>query len=137
MRAALWPDDGLEEHAGEIERFFTAPDRTNHPTLQVVFVCPREAGGLCGFVEASMRSYAEGCTTDQVGYIEGWYVDPGQRNQGVGRLLVAAAEEWARRQGCREMASDTELANVASQQAHEQLGYTEVERSIHYIKALE
>lgn len=136
MRAALWPDAEPAEHARDVSLFFRGPDPQLLPTLQAVFVCARAAGGLCGFVEVGLRSYAEGCDTNRVGYLEGWYVDPDQRQQGVGQQLVAAAEQWAREQGCTEMASDTELDNIESQQAHQRLGYTEVERSVHFVKLL-
>lgn len=43
--------------------------------------------------------------------------------QGAGRALVAAAEVWAREQGCREFASDTELENTESAAAHRALGF--------------
>lgn len=136
MRAALWPDSDPRELAQEVGWFLTAPDPTLQPTLQAALVAVRETGGLCGFVELGIRPYAEGCETNHVGYLEGWYVDPDQRRQGVGRQLVAAAEEWARGQGCAEMASDAELHNTLSQQAHQRLGYVEVERSVHFRKAL-
>lgn len=44
-----------------------------------------------GFVEASLRPYAEGCDTRPVGYLEGGYVAPEWRGQGIGRALVEAA----------------------------------------------
>ncbi len=71
-----------------------------------VFVAADPSGCLCGFVEVSLRQSAEGCGTRPVGYIEGWFVDPDYRNQGVGRSLVVAAETWALERGCQEMASD-------------------------------
>jgi aminoglycoside 6'-N-acetyltransferase I len=39
---------------------------------------------------------------------------------------VRAAEEWARGQGCVELASDTEAANAASAAAHRALGFTDL-----------
>jgi aminoglycoside 6'-N-acetyltransferase I len=136
MRAALWPHEEPEESARTVRQFLVAPDAAPDPTLHAVLVCPRAAGGLCGFVELSIRPYAEGCETNRVGYIEGWYVDPDARHQGVGRQLIIAAEGWARGQGCSEMASDAELDNTASQQAHQRLGYTEIERIVCFRKAL-
>lgn len=135
MRAALWDDAEPEEHADEVA-YFLSGQAPPLATLHAVLVCPRPAGGLCGFVELSIRPYAEGCDTDRVGYLEGWYVDPDQRGGGLGRRLIEAAEGWARAQGCREMASDAELDNLASQAAHARLGYAEVERSVHFRKAL-
>jgi GNAT superfamily N-acetyltransferase len=40
-------------------------------------------------------------------------------NQGIGRELMRSAEEWARAQGCVEMASDALTENEPSQHAHE------------------
>lgn len=130
LRMALWPDDTADEQRAEMATYVAAP----RPTA--VFVAPRAAGGLRGFVEVSIRDYAEGCESDWIGYVEGWYVDSDARRCGVGRALIAAAEAWAIAQGCREMASDAELANVLSQEAHGRLGYAEVGRSVHFRKEL-
>lgn len=135
MRAALWPH-ALDEHGPAIAGFLADPGAPPDPTLQAVLVCPRPTRGLCGFVELGVRNYAEGCASDRVAYVEGWYVDADQRGRGVGRLLIAAAEAWARAQGCDELASDAELANLASQAAHIRLGFTEVGRSVNFRKAL-
>ena len=79
-----------------------------------------------GFIEVSVRPYAEECYSGSVGYIEGWYVVPDLRRSGIGRQLVEAGEAWARAQGCREMASDAALDNAGSTTAHEALGYLSV-----------
>ena len=55
---------------------------------------------------------------------------------GIGRALVAAAEAWARAQGCTEMASDTNLDYPLSPLAHARLGYQETSRRFHYRKDL-
>ena len=91
---------------------------------------------VTGFLEASLRQYAEGCDTSPVGCIEGWYVEPASRRRGIGRALVAAAEDWARSRGCTEMASQTLIENVDGQHAHERLGYSEVERQVCFRKTL-
>jgi aminoglycoside 6'-N-acetyltransferase I len=136
MRAALWSDQEPTESGRTVRQFLVAPGPALQPMLHAVLVCPRATGGLCGFVELSIRPYAEGCETNRVGYIEGWYVDPDIRHRCVGRRLIAAAEAWARGQGCSEMASDAELDNLSSQQAHQRLSYTEVERIVCFRKAL-
>jgi aminoglycoside 6'-N-acetyltransferase I len=58
------------------------------------------------------------------------------RKSGVGAALIRAAENWAREQGCREMASDAWVENVESQAAHQALGYEVVDRCVHFRKAL-
>lgn len=130
MRTALWPEEP-GDHPVEIDQFF-AGTRNDLAT----FVAEVEDDRLCGFLEASTRSYAEGCRSSPVGYIEGWWVDSGHRNKGIGAALVAAAEDWARANGLTEMASDTDLENDASQRAHAALGYRETDRMICFSKKL-
>jgi aminoglycoside 6'-N-acetyltransferase I len=131
LRLALWPvpQDKVSELELEMAEMMEDPE-------QPVFVAERSEGGLCGLLEVSIRKEAEGCTTDRIGYLEGWYVDPDMRGQGLGRALVEAAESWARAQGCTEMASDTTLDYPLSPSAHEKLGYIEVLRTIHFRKTL-
>jgi aminoglycoside 6'-N-acetyltransferase I len=121
LRQALWPEGSQENHAREIEEFLAG--RLRMP-LQVLVA---EAGDdLAGFVELSIRPYAEGCETDRVAYLEGWYVAPRFRRRGVGRALVARAEAWGREQGCSEFASDALLDNTVSHAAHRALGFEDV-----------
>jgi aminoglycoside 6'-N-acetyltransferase I len=94
-------------------------------------------GRLVGFLEVGLRSHADGCDPSRpVGFVEGMYVAADWRGRGVGRRLLAAAEHWARGQGCREMASDTWIDNALSQRVHEALGYIAVDRCVHYRKTL-
>jgi aminoglycoside 6'-N-acetyltransferase I len=71
-----------------------------------------------------------------VAFLEGWYVDPDHRGLGLGRALIEAVEAWARERGLQELASDALLDNAPSQQAHEHLGFVEVERAVRYRKPL-
>jgi aminoglycoside 6'-N-acetyltransferase I len=127
MRRALWPED----HESEIRAYFAGLWER-----QVVLVAETENGGLAGFVEVNIRNYAEDCESNNVGYVEGWFVREVYRLQGVGRMLVKAAEDWARAQGCTEMASDCLLENDVSLAAHLALDYEEVERIICFRKNL-
>jgi aminoglycoside 6'-N-acetyltransferase I len=130
MRRALWEDCHDDEQVREMDEIL----RNN---VETVFLAERPEGGLCGFLEVALRSRADGCdTTTPVGYIEGWYVDEDARRQGVGRALVEAAEAWARSKGCRQMASDAELWNTVSHQAHGALGYQETGRVVTFKKDL-
>jgi len=121
MRVALWPEDTDEGHAREVDRYFEGVLRM---PLEVL-IAVDGAGTAVGFVELNIRAYAEDCETDRVAYLEGWYVEPAARRHGVGRALVAAAEDWGRAQGCTEFASDALLDNAVSAAAHLALGFEE------------
>jgi aminoglycoside 6'-N-acetyltransferase I len=129
MSVALFPGEPIEE----IERGMR--NTLAHPRA-AVFIADRDDGTACGFVEVGERAYAEGCETSPVGYIEAWYVDPDARRHGVGRALLAAAEDWARSSGYREIGSDALLDNVVSHQAHRASGYDEVVRIVTFRKTL-
>ncbi len=129
MRLALWPEYSTAEHHGEMEELLSDPGYQ-------VYVAERSEGRLGGFVEVSLRKYAEGCDSSPVGYIEGWYVDAHLRCQGIGGQLVKTAEDWVKNAGCQEIASDCTLENTISHNAHLALGYQEVERLIHFKKRL-
>jgi len=134
MRAALWPETSAEEHASELQPILE--ETLSFPFPLQNFVA-EALGQLVGFLEVDLRSHADGCDPfHPVGYVEGWYVDPDWRGQGVGRMLLVAAEDWARSHGCMEMASDAWIDNDLSQRVHESLGYTVVDRCVHYRKRL-
>jgi aminoglycoside 6'-N-acetyltransferase I len=119
MRCALWPEGSAEEHAGEIEEYFAG--RLAEPLA--VRIAVDGEGRTVGFAELSIRNVAEGCHTDRVAYLEGWFVSPEVRRRGIGRLLVEEAERWGRAQGCRELASDTPTDNAVSIAAHRAIGF--------------
>lgn len=135
LLASLWPESTIEEHARELELILAGKAPGTLPL--VIFVAEGKDGSLVGFLECGLRSHAESCNpSHSVGYVEGWYVAEGYRRQGIGKSLLAAAEEWARGQGCVEMASDAVIDNVLSQKVHQRLGFEVVERSVHFRKAL-
>jgi len=117
IRSDFWADHAYT-HAGEIDQFFAGS--LEEPTAVLVI---EESGSLIGLAELSIRPYAEGCLTNRVGYLEGWYVDSAFRGQGIGRALLAAAEDWARDQECTEFASDTTVDDELSRKAHLACGF--------------
>lgn len=135
MCHCLWPDASAAEHARELRPYLAGESRPLLP--RIIFVAQDPEGRLVGFIDAGLRSHADGCDpAHPVGFIEGWYVAPSYRRRKVGTKLAAAAAEWAREQGCSEMASDTWLDAVTSQRAHEALGFAVVDRCVHYRKGL-
>ena len=103
---------------------------------EVCLVAVAGSGQVVGFAEVALRSVADGCETHPVGYLEGWFVARTLRRSGVGRLLVEAAEDWARSRGCAEFASDVETDNPGSFKAHLRLGFEQVSRVVTFRKSL-
>jgi len=135
MRAALWPESSAEEHSEELASILAGKPPTVLPL--VVLVAEAADGTLAGFLEAGLRSHADGCNEGHtVGYVEGWYVAEKFRRCGIGAELLRAAEDWAREQGCAEMASDAQIENEVSQRTHEALGFEVASRSVNYRKRL-
>ena len=134
---ALWPKSSAEEHAQELRLILGGKAASVLTMPLIIFVAEANDGTLAGFLEVDLRSHADGCNPSRpVGYIEGWYVTEDHRQFGVGRKLLAKAEEWARSHNCVEMASDALIENEISQRAHEALGYEVVDRCVHYRKRL-
>jgi aminoglycoside 6'-N-acetyltransferase I len=135
MMTLLWPAGPMEEHGEHLDSVLK--NRMTGTLPAAILVSHDEEGSLIGFLEVGLRSHADGCDPARpVGFVEGWFVQEGFRNRGVGKSLMRAAEDWAREKGCLEMASDTWIASEGSQRAHEALGFEVVDRCVTFRKAL-
>ncbi len=104
LRGVLWPMDDAQwerEAIGVME----------NPRWEV-FVARSGGGVVVGFLEVSLRDYAEGAETSPVGFLEGSYVEANYRRQGVAAALVQAGEQWAWSRGCTEVASGALIDNA-------------------------
>jgi aminoglycoside 6'-N-acetyltransferase I len=129
LRDALWPGS-LADHDRETRMFFDKQLET-----PVVFVAAA-SGRLVGFLELDFRKYAPGCRSSPVAFIEGWYVEPAVRGQGIGRALMETAQAYARAAGHDEIASDAEIDNANAIAAHRALGWEEIERVVCFRRSL-
>jgi GNAT superfamily N-acetyltransferase len=68
--------------------------------------------------------------------VEGLVVEDEYRGNGIGELLIASAESWARQRGCRTVRV---LSNTVRERAHRfylRLGYRQLKTEIVFDKAL-
>jgi aminoglycoside 6'-N-acetyltransferase I len=130
MRGALWPEDGAQTHASDIDEIL----RDNGAWG---FAAETVDGAPVGFAELAIRKYANGCSARPVPFLEGIWVKAEFRRQGIGARLIAHAEAFAAARGFREMGSDTGLENRASHAAHRSWGFSETERVVYFRKALQ
>jgi GNAT superfamily N-acetyltransferase len=88
-----------------------------------VFVAESADAGVIGWVHVSVSHLLESDTRAEV---NGLIVAEGQRSEGAGAKLLQAAEEWARRRGCKGM---NVRSNVIRERAHK---FYEVHGYEHY-----
>jgi len=127
--AALRPD----QPRAELESEGLAAIAAQSPGVVLV---ADDGGRLAGFIEISLRSYAEGCAGSPVPYVEGWYVRDDARRRGIGGALMRAVEAWCRERGYDELGSDANAGNRLSRVAHGALGFGEVETLVVFRKSL-
>ena len=129
LRSRLWP--GSVEPGDRQEM---AADLARGHFVRLAYA---PTGAAVGLVEASKRvDYVNGTSTSPVVFLEGLYVEPVARHNGVARALVAEVEQWAREQGCSELASDAALWNAAAQAVHRALGFEETERVVYFRRTI-
>ena len=100
-RCELWPD-GRADHSAEIAAFFAGT--LDEP--EAVLLAEDSADRLVGFAELSIRADLPPLIGARVAYVEGLYVVPEARGQGITRRLLRASVDWARQQKCTAFARD-------------------------------
>lgn len=131
LRQQLWPEASAGEHLAEMQTFIDQPRRFFQ---LVAYEADRQPAG---FVEAALRTdYVNGTEKSPVAFLEGLYVAPQSRRNGVATLLVATIVAWAQAVGCEELAADALLDNEASQAMHRALGFEETERVVFFRKLI-
>jgi aminoglycoside 6'-N-acetyltransferase I len=133
LRRRLWPHASADELLAEAKAF-AAKGET--PMVAAAFLAEDERKTVVGFIELSIRPFADGCESRPIAHVEGWYIEPHARGRGLGRALMRRAEDWSRKRGFRELASDTEIGNDVSLRAHVGCGFAETERLVKLRKRL-
>ncbi|WP_345951278.1 aminoglycoside 6'-N-acetyltransferase [Mucilaginibacter sp. PAMB04274] len=125
----LWPDDeptGLHQTLTEILS-------SNKFRIWV----SRQDTTATGFIYVSIRyDYVEGADHSPTGFVEGIYVRPAFRKNGIAYRLLQAGEQWLREAGCRQIGSDMQFDNQMSFDFHHRAGFVEAGRLITFIKDL-
>jgi aminoglycoside 6'-N-acetyltransferase I len=101
LRIDLWPG-GASDHLSEIAAFFQGA--LQEP--QAVLLVENSAAVIVAFAELAVRTDLIGQSGEAVGYVEGLYVRPEFRQQGIARKLLHASRQWARDRKCTAFASD-------------------------------
>jgi len=130
MALDLWPYESKEDMESLFHTLFSSAN-------DEILIARTDEGIAAGFANISVRKeYVEGSNSSPVGYIEGIYVKPEFRKQGIAKRFIELAEEWSRQRGCKELGSDTEIENTESQNFHLRVGFGKPSTIVHFIKGI-
>ncbi len=125
----LWTDCDFEEEKEQYSQLIDSE-------IDACFLAKAD-DEYVGFIHATIRhDYVEGADNLPIAYIEGLYVKPTYQKRGIAKILVATVENWAKDLGMTQIASDTEQSNVESIGFHTQIGFSEVNRIVCFVKDL-
>ena len=130
MRLALWPEDSAAAHEEAIAELLPRDDAFG-------LIAESASGEAAGFCEIEIRRYANGCLFRPVPFLEGIWVAPQFRRQGVGAQLIHHAEAKLVARGFRELGSDARIENLSSHKAHAAWGFFEAGRVVYFRKPIE
>ena len=125
MRQKLWPEDGRDDLA-ELARMH----------VPVMVLVAERAGELVGFADATIRSVVDGIYFEPAAYLEGIWVAPQARRQGVATALLDGVIAWAREQGVNGIGSDAHADNHESIAWHRHAGFGIESQVVKFARAL-
>ena len=88
---------------------------------------------VVGWVHAAVAEFVE---VEPFVTIAGLIVEREHRRQGIGRMLMAEAEAWAKARGCSIVRLWSSAARTAAHRFYEQLGYANVKTQYSFVKSL-
>lgn len=115
--AQLTAELGYPVTASDLRSRFEQLERDRSGALFVAEVSP---GEIAGWIHVGGESTL---TNGSLAEIRGLVVARGQRRKGVGRQLVAGAEEWSRRQGYRSIRVRTRITRQDAHSFYRGCGY--------------
>lgn len=98
-----------------------------------IFVAENSTGEIHGFAHVFVMRTVE---SEQRAEIGGLVVDERCRSRGIGRALVAHAEEWAREHGCEAIGLRSNVIRERAHAFYERLGYRHVKTQKAFRKTL-
>lgn len=76
--------------------------------------------------EYTLASWKHSAEDDEIMVLHTLCIDPAEQGKGYGRAFVSYYEDYAQKNGCRELRMDTNAVNKAARTMYRKLGYEEV-----------
>ena len=89
-------------------------------SLNSVFVAEAKDAGVIGWLHVSKQALLE---SEMRAEVNGLVVAEGHRSLGAGARLIAAAEDWARKHGCKFMSVRSNVVRERAHNFYERNGY--------------
>ena len=98
------------------------------------FLVAELEGDVIGWVHVVVAEYVD---TGIYAHIAGLVVDSRQRKQGIGRLLITQAEQWARQRGCSIVRLWSSAMRTEAHRFYERLGYSNIKTQYAFAKSID
>jgi GNAT superfamily N-acetyltransferase len=99
-----------------------------------VVLIAEDAGHAIAWLHASVWEYLE---ADRFVVVVGLVVDKTRRRQGIGRMLMAHAEEWARARRCSIVRLWSSVERATAHEFYERLGYSRIKTQYAFAKSVD
>ena len=130
MGRELWKDYQETYLKKQLERVIGANN-------QRIYIAKNSKGIAVGFAIFTIRTdYVEGSEKAPTGYLEGIYIEPDFRNNGISKRFLEMGEQWLKSNNCMQLGSDTWLSNTNARAFHKQFGFKEEIELVHFLKEL-
>jgi GNAT superfamily N-acetyltransferase len=103
----------------------------NRPDQQLLVA--DHSGRPVGWIHMLIAEYIE---AEAFVVIGGLVVDRDHRKQGIGRRLLADAEEWAAQRGCSVVRLSSTVQRIEAHQFYERAGYTNIKTQYSFAKSV-
>ena len=128
MSLKLWKDFNKDE----LQKILRWSDTLKN---QKIMLAKDSKDNAVGFTIVSIRAdYVEGAEKSPTGYLEGIYIEPDYRNQGIARELINRGEQWLKQNNCTQIGSDTWLTDKSARAFHQKLGFRVEDELVHFLK---
>ena len=122
MASLLWRDEDVVSLQETFRKVLTSKEKRT-------YLCVDDNEQAVAFIYVALRyESVQGARETPVGYIEGLYVQPEYRRQGIAHLLIHEASNWAYKKGAEQLASNAQAENELSIDFHKAVGFSEVGR---------